>query len=295
MANAELVDIQLDVINQVIEYKGSEKVIPENYWKDTLAPYLYPLWDSDKDKLVMFTWCSNGVYLAKRRKYVKDFATNTYSWVDYEMESVDSTEANTLKEKLIESFMLVDSIEEQEFQDEMKRMYSTQNTVSRQTIRLAREFLLDETDWVTLSDCPLSADDKALYATYRTKLRDIPSTPEFTTNVQGTKFPVSPKFYQKVYLPEHTGVAYLSTDDQFLPLADHYLNAFRDKIANYLLLKSFTEKSYFDRMITEYNNTQFKHSPDALALTETEIADRKAFLENIIAKAQESIDNDNKL
>ena len=50
MANSQLIELQLDVINQTIEYKGQEKVIPESYWKDTLLPFLYPNWDSDKDK-----------------------------------------------------------------------------------------------------------------------------------------------------------------------------------------------------------------------------------------------------
>ena len=59
MANSQLIELQLDVINQTIEYKGQEKVIPESYWKDTLVPFLYPLWDTDKDKLVMYSYNTN--------------------------------------------------------------------------------------------------------------------------------------------------------------------------------------------------------------------------------------------
>ena len=49
--NETLVELQLDVLNQVIEYKGVTKVIPESHWRDTLLPFLYPTWDTDKDKM----------------------------------------------------------------------------------------------------------------------------------------------------------------------------------------------------------------------------------------------------
>ena len=63
MANSQLIELQLDVINQTIEYKGQEKVIPESYWKDTLVPFLYPTWDSDKDKLVMYAYTVSYTHL----------------------------------------------------------------------------------------------------------------------------------------------------------------------------------------------------------------------------------------
>ena len=242
MANSQLIELQLDVINQTIEYKGQEKVIPESYWKDTLVPFLYPTWDSDKDKLVMYAYNTNATSLVKRRKYVKNFTKNTFEWVTYEMEAPDAAQVTALNDKLVEGFFLIDSIEDIEFQDELTRMYQNQTTVSTTSVRLARDFLLDETDWAMVSDCPLSADDKALYTTYRQKLRDIPASTEFTTATEKTKFPISPEFYNKIYLPKNAGVAYLSTDDQFKPLGEHYLRAFRDKISHYLVLKSLIKR-----------------------------------------------------
>ena len=117
------------------------------------------------------------------------------------MEAPDVEQVTALNDKLIEGFFLIDSIEDNEFQDELARMYQNQTTISKTSVRLARDFLLDETDWSMVSDCPLSADDKALYTTYRQKLRDIPASTEFTTAVEKTKFPISPEFYNKIYLP----------------------------------------------------------------------------------------------
>ena len=282
MANSQLIELQLDVINQTIEYKGQEKVIPENYWKDTLVPFLYPTWDSDKDKLVMYSYNTNGTCLVKRRKYVKNFTKNTFEWVTYEMDTVDAAQVTALNDKLIEGFFLIDSLEDNEFQDELTRMYQNQTVVSKTSVRLARDFLLDETDWSMVSDCPLSADDKALYTTYRQKLRDIPASTEFTTAVENTKFPISPEFYKKIYLPKNAGVAYLSTDDQYKPLGEHYLRAFRDKISHYLVLKSFTEKGMFDLLLKEYGEFTI---PPIVASTTDEAEARQKWLEQLIVQA----------
>ena len=288
MANSQLIELQLDVINQTIEYKGQEKVIPETYWKDTLVPFLYPSWDSDKDKLVMYSYNTNGTCLVKRRKYVKNFTKNSFEWVTYEMETVDAAQVTALNDKLIEGFFLIDSIEDNEFQDELTRMYQNQTVVSKTSVRLARDFLLDETDWAMISDCPLSADDKALYTTYRQKLRDIPASTEFTTAVENTKFPISPEFYNKIYLPKNAGVAYLSTDDQYKPLGEHYLRAFRDKISHYLVLKSFTEKGMFDLLLKEYGEFTI---PPIVASTTDEAEARQKWLEQLIVQANIELGN----
>ena len=294
MANETLVELQLDVLNQVIEYKGVTKVIPETYWRDTLLPFLYPTWDTDKDKMLLYQYNANGSYLIKRRKYVKDFTTNTFKWQDYEMETADATALTALQDKLKEGFFNIDSVEQTEYQDELARMYAKQGTVSRQTLRIARDFLLDETDWVFVEDSPVSADDKELYKTYRTKLRDLTKSPEFATDVTLVKFPISPMMYQKVFLPKNSGVAYLSTDQQFLELGAHYLKAFRDKIAHYLIAKSFTEKSYFEILLDEYSKIPASGLAQGTyrTLTAEEKSNRKEFLDELIVQAQAEIERE---
>ncbi len=282
--------VQLDVLAQERSYMGTAKPIPESYWKDTLTPLLYPEWDTDKDKLTMFSFYSDSNrFVAARRKYVRNFKTNKDEWKDYEMGSVDNAKATTLKDKLIEGWYLIDSIENNEYQTELAQMYAKQSKVSPLSVRLARNFLLDESDWVMCTDCPLSADDKALYTTYRTKLRDITKTDEFAGDAEGTKFPITPEFYNKIYKLENPSNAYLATDDQFLPLSHHYLRRFKDKIANYLLLKNLTETNYFSQLLVEYNNSK----PAVVGNDGKElydVYDKSEFLTLLIAKAQDELD-----
>lgn len=283
-----VLQVQLDVIAQELSYMGTSKPIPESYWKDTLLPLLYPDWDTDKDKLITFSYYSDSnKYIAARRKFVRNFKTNTDEWKDYEMEAVDNAKATTLKDKLIEGWYLIDSIENTNFQTELAQMYAKQAQITPLSVRLARNFLLDESDWVMCSDCPLSADDKALYTTYRTKLRDLTGTAEFSGNAAGTKFPISPEFYNKIYKVENPSNAYLATDDQFLPLANHYLKQFKDKIAHFMLLKSLTQTNYFSQLIIEYQ--QAKPHLDETEEIPMDAAKKADFLNLLIQKAQEEL------
>lgn len=289
MASEPVLQVELNVIGQELSYNGIPKPIPQTYWTDTLVPLMYPTWDTDKDKLISFYYYSNGTYTAKRRKYVMNFTTNTNEWKDYEMEQVASSVADTFKTKLVEGWYAIDAIENTEFQNELGAMYAKANAVSPLSVRLARDFLLSETDWVMISDSPLDADTKAMYTTYRQKLRDIPATSEFSTNVEGTKFPISPDFYNKIYKTENAGKDYLATDDQFLPLASHYLKRYRDRMAHYLLTKSFTERSYFDTFINEYNAVKAGQASSFDANYTT--ASKKEFLNKLLAECQTEIDN----
>ena len=292
MASEPVLQVELNVIGQELSYNGIPKTIPESYWKDTLVPLLYPTWDTDKDKLIAFYYYSNGTYTAKRRKYVMNFKTNTNEWKDYEMEQVASSVADTFKGKLVEGWYAIDAIENTEFQNELGAMYTKANAVSPLSVRLARDFLLTETDWVMVSDSPLDADTKAQYTLYRQKLRDITTTTEFSTNVEGTKFPISPDFYNKIYKTENAGKDYLATDDQFLPLASHYLKRYRDRMAHYLLTKSWTERSYFDTFITEYNNIKVSaEEAEALKKFTYTLDEKKAFLDKLLTECQNEIDN----
>lgn len=290
MAAQDLVlELQVDVINQTLDYKDVEKVIPESYWKDTLVPILYPNWDTDKDKLINFYWYSNGSWSAKRRKFVRNFAKNVDEWKDYEMEQVGNDVATALKDKLVEAFFLIDSIENQEYQEELGRLYSKQQAVSPLTVRMARNFLLSETDWTqSIADSPLSADEKAQYVTYRQKLRDITSTTEFNNNIDNIKFPISPEFYNKIWKVENPGVDYLATDTQFMKLGLHYLKQYREQLTQYMLVKNLTEKNTFELLISEYNQRKI---PPSLEATAEEVEARKDFLEKIIQQVNDELTN----
>ena len=57
-------------------------------------------------------------------------------------------------------------------------------------VRAQRDAMIAETDYLMMSDYPISEEDKALVETYRQALRDIPEQEGFPSEVQ---WPVAPQ------------------------------------------------------------------------------------------------------
>lgn len=57
-------------------------------------------------------------------------------------------------------------------------------------VRSQRDALIAQTDYLMMSDYPISEEDKALVETYRQALRDVPEQEGFPSNVQ---WPVAPQ------------------------------------------------------------------------------------------------------
>ena len=251
MATPELL-LQVDAIQKTVTYKNVTKNITDTYWTSDIVPVLYPLWDSDKDKLVLFAWYANDTYMAQKRKYTKNFKTDTFYWNDYEMEDVGGTEGQKVFDKFKEAFFLADSLEETEYQSTFSKVYAKTSAVSWLSVRLSRNFLLSETDWVFVEDSGVSADDKELYKKYRKKLRDLPSDTA-TTDAAQVKFPINPSYYKNVILQKDASAVYLDTADQFIALASTYFQTFKEKITSYLMVSGITEglynKSFLDELL----------------------------------------------
>jgi hypothetical protein len=244
--------LQLNAIQRQVNYRGMIRDLSDSYWNDHIGPRLYPMWDSDKDRLVVFTYYDTGAFHVQRRKFIKNFATNTYEWKDYEMEVYDAVEALEIYEELKEAFYLVDSVEKENYQKELTNAYLESKNVSWYGIRLARNFLLDDTDWAFGGDSPLSDEDKVLWKKYRQALRDIPQNSEYVEAVD-VMFPISPEDWKKYYNSENSDEEYLGSSGQYLKLSAYFLSNFKERIIQTLIMKQqmmnpLNYKNYRDAM-----------------------------------------------
>ena len=57
--------------------------------------------------------------------------------------------------------------------------------------RMQRNMLLEQSDWTQMADTPLSDDDKASWASYRTSLRDLPTNSAWPM-LEASDWPVAP-------------------------------------------------------------------------------------------------------
>ncbi len=263
--------LQLNSVQKMVSYRGIEREISQNYWTDHIGPLLYPMWDTDKDKLIQLNYYDTGAYHAKRRKFVKNHSTNEYEWKDYEMEEIDNDQAQVIFNKLKDAFYLMDSVEKESFQKEISEAHYRSKAISWFSIRLIRNFLLEDSDWVMLSDCPLPDDEKAMWVTYRQKLRDIPQT-DMYSEPENVNFPISPDDWKYHY--SHTkqeGETYLSTVTQYKNLSGYMINHFKERIVQYLLVKQSVNnpmnyKDYTNRMVqrTQWPQTSAEYVDELL-------------------------------
>ena len=282
-ANVPNIVLQLVLADRQIVYRGVVKVVPDQYWKDEVVPKLYPLWDTEKDRLVEFSYYDNATYHCTRRKHVKNFRTGQYEWKDYEMEQNEVAAATTFYEFIKDVFFNIESIEREEFQDEMGRMYGEVRTESWLSIRLARNFLLAETDYIFCSDVTISDEKKAMYQTYRQKLRELPST-FADVEVSAVKFPMSPEAFEAVYKVNHPDAVYLEHEDQWLALSSFFFTQFRDKMARYLCVRDLTDKIYTEAFIAAAKSTPVKMQGTAWDVEHDNLDSIKSQLDTLLEK-----------
>ena len=285
-SNVPQLILQLNAIQKQINYRGITRDISDNYWKDEIGPRLYPNWDSDKDRLVQLNYYDNGSFHAKRRKFVKNFSTNQYEWKDYEMETYEVEEAKEIFTLLKEAFYLIESVEKENFQKELAEAHYQANTVSWFGIRLVRQFLLEDSDWVFMPDSSISEENLELWKTYRQALRNIPQVDEFV-EATDVLFPISPEDYNVFYKPENPNEEYLSTPSQYLKLSGYFISHYKERVIQYLIIKqSFMSplnyKSYSARMenLTANNSAEIP-------------IDTESYVDSILVSVQQEIDQEN--
>ncbi len=245
-----IVILELNLLDRTINYRNIMKTVPDQYWDDSVKPKLYPLWDTEKDRLITFKYYDNASFHCIRRKFVKNFTTNEYEWRDYEMAEDEAQEAANFYDFLKETFLNIEQLQNAEFQEELGRMYGEVRSESWLSIRLARNFLLQETDFIfTVSDAPsIDAEKKEMYKTYRQKLRDLPAT--FANNAPTeVKFPMSPEAFEAVYKANNPSAVYLDTEDQWTALSNFFFTQFRDKMSRYLCVRDLTDRLYNNAFI----------------------------------------------
>ena len=166
-----------------------------------------------------------------------------------------------LYNKFKDTFFLVDSLATVEYQNEFAKIYAATAATSWLTVRLSRNFLLDETDWVFVEDSGVSADDKELYKTYRKKLRDLPADAN-TTDAAAVKFPINPQYFKDIYLKKNASATYLGDDGQFVKLSEHYGTTFREKMTAYLIVRSMTDGIYNKTFMSALKTAGMVYDPN---------------------------------
>lgn len=236
--------LYLNASQRSITYKHKTQTISESFWQQNFVDVLYPFWDSDRDKLEVFSYSSTGQVLVVKNKYSKNFKTGEFTWSSYQfpVQEIPSEEVDALYDKLVELYILFVSSNNNTYNDRLKAAYIGQSVVNWNKIRILRKFMLDESDWALYPDSPISDEEKEMWKLYRTTLRNIPQEQK-DSHPYEILFPISPDIYKK----RGYKTPYLSRemDDetreyQYYQLTNNNLENYTQKVMNYIALSVST-------------------------------------------------------
>ena len=226
--------LYLNAFDKNIQVDGIMKTIDDDFWTANIVPILYPLWDSDKDKLEVFVKYKDGTAKMNKTKYQRNQKTGQYKWVSYQFDLSPfmPDDVNDLYDKLLAKFVEYRQGQENDLDRLLEASFAKSTILNWSKVVLIRNFLLSDSDWTQLGDAQLTTQQKADWVTYRQKLRDIPQD-QTEASAATVVFPVTPKKHAEM----NDGKDYLSdTVNHFYLLNQTVYSKFSDRIVNYLTL-----------------------------------------------------------
>ena len=227
------VALYVNAINRTMARNGVTKVITDEFWKDDIIPILFPLWDSDKDKLESFIRYKTGSTLMNKNKFQRNQKTGEYKWVSYEMnlDAFEQSEIDDLYNKLEEKFTEFRDLNDINLEGKLAAQFAADEYTNWTKITLVRNFLLMDSDWTQLGDAPCSDEEKARWVAYRKKLRDIPKD-HATMSANSVPFPMTPPKWAALA----DGEDYLNATSHFFTIPQSVYSKFSTRIVNYLAM-----------------------------------------------------------
>ena len=232
IASPSETSLYLNAFDKTIQYEGVMKTIDDDYWTSDIVPILYPMWDSDNDKLELFVQYKDSTVKMNKSKYQRNQKTGVYKWVSYQFDlSPFPTEVNDLSTRVIEKWTEYRVGQENDLERALAASFAKSTILNWTKVTLIRNFLLMDSDWTQLGDAPISAEEKAKWVTYRQKLRDIPQDQKDNA-ANAVVFPITPSKHTKL----GDGLTYLGDVSHFYTIPQSVYSKFSTRIVNYLAL-----------------------------------------------------------
>ena len=232
IASPSETSLYLNAFDKTIQHEGVMKTIDDDYWTSDIVPILYPLWDSDKDKLELFVQYKDGSTKMNKTKYQRNQKTGEYKWVSYQFDtSPFPTEVNDLYNRIVDKWIEYRQGQENDLERALEASFANTAILNWTKVALIRNFLLMESDWTQLGDAPITTEQKAQWVKYRQKLRDIPAEQE-KKNASLVVFPITPSKHAKLA----DGLNYLEDVSHYYTIPQSVYSKFSTRIVNYLAL-----------------------------------------------------------
>ena len=232
IASPSSTTLYLNAFDKTIQHDGIIKTIDDDYWTKNIVPLLYPMWDSDNDKLEVFVLYKDGTTRMNKTKYTRNQKTGVYKWISYQFDlSPFTTEITDLSNNLIDKWTEYRQGQENDLERALEAAFANTAILNWTKVALIRNFLLMESDWTQLGDAPITTEQKAQWVKYRQKLRDIPAEQE-KKNASLVVFPITPSKHAVLA----DGLNYLEDVSHYYTIPQSVYSKFSSRIVNYLAL-----------------------------------------------------------
>lgn len=232
------INLYVNAVSRTMTSKGVTKQITDDFWASDIAPILHPMWDSDRDRMESFARYADGFTVINKIKYQRDRKTGDYKWVSYELslEGIEQSELDSLYERLDAKYTEFRGIIDQDLEQQLAVTFAKDHIITWTKILMVRKFLLDESDYTQMADYTGSDEDKAMWVTYRQKLRDLPEDQQgLPTN--SVRFPINPTKYKLMVDEERTTADYLTDlEGHYYNISRSVLHKFASKMVAYLTI-----------------------------------------------------------
>ena len=232
IASPSETSLYLNAFDKTIQFEGIMKTIDDDFWTSDIVPILYPLWDSDKDKLELFVKYKNGTSKMNKTKYQRNQKTGVYKWISYQFDLEPFTsEIEDLYNKIVEKWTEYRVGQENDLERTLAAHFAKSVIMNWTKVKLIRNFLLMDSDWTQMADAPISDDDKTKWVAYRKKLRDLPQD-QANVAANSVTFPITPKKHAAL----NDSLNYLEDISHYFTIQQSVYSKFSTRIVNYLAM-----------------------------------------------------------
>lgn len=167
------------------------KLTDEEY--DEIIEKLPSFWNTKNDKLVKFVVFEDKSYFCEREKLVFNYTTREQDLKIYKFDSATSIEAEALYAFFVEKYTKIQLSRIENLYDAIMDNIKDMSFV-KYSLLGARDELLKKSDFVMLSDYPVSEEDREKWKIYRQELRDLTNQEAWRQNdLLNIEMPVSPE------------------------------------------------------------------------------------------------------
>jgi hypothetical protein len=175
-----------------ITYSNSSVDLTEEEYQEIFSQ-IPSYWNTENDKLIRFIVFDDKSYFCEREKNVFNYSTREKEPKIYKFDYATDEEAHALYNFFVEKYAKIKISRTENLYDSIMNQIKDMSFVKLSMLE-ARNKLLQQTDYLMMSDYPLDEEDRQNWSVYRQELRDLTNQEAWiNNNIMEVEMPVSPR------------------------------------------------------------------------------------------------------